>query len=232
MTNKKWLSLRGTGTDLEVIEEKDDEWGSVTTKKTEFVESPTGDYYKITITYEMNGIWEQLKERKGQKFVQIEIPNGGLMLDMPGSPQIPQEGLLIALPHNAEVIDISITESQFKTHRIENELIPIPKPTRDIPLELTKNKTYDLDEFFPGHLFKDIGLQKIGDIKALQLIVYPVQYNPISRQLRIYSKIIFEIKYKKKKSRFRGGLRSGVEKPRRKRIPQIYKDSLLNLENI
>jgi len=230
LVNKKWLSFRGASPNLMVIEEKDDEWGSVTFKKSELIKSEEGDYYKISITYSMAGIWAQLKQRKDQQFMQIEIPDAGLMLDNPGSPQIPQEGLFVAIPDDAKDIEVSIVGSESKVHELDAELMPVPEPTRDTPKEIVKNEIYEKNEFYPGYLFKNLGPQKIGNVNTLHIMIYPVQYNPKANKIEVYSKIQLEIKYRKPKPKFRGGFRSTPSK--KKRVPKMFKDNLLNLENV
>lgn len=232
MVKKKWLSFRGTGSDLEVIEEKDDEWGSVTQKSSELVKTETANYYSIKITYKMPGIFKQERIIQDDAFSQIEIPNAGQMLNSPGSPQIPQEGLFVAVPDNAEDIEVSVINSESKTYEMDNDLLPIPEPTRDAPPELKKDETYEKDEYYPGTLFKNLGERKIGEVNALQIMVFPVQYNPKTRKIDVYSVIKLEVKYKIPKSRFRGGFRSSPGSGRKKRVPKMYKDNILNLENV
>ncbi|MHA1231091.1 MAG: C25 family peptidase propeptide domain-containing protein [Candidatus Helarchaeota archaeon] len=232
MTNKKWLSISEDEKDITVIEEKTDEWGSITSKKCEFIKSETGDFHKITITYSMKGLWELEKEIADNKFSQIEIPDGGLMLDDPGSPQLPQEGLFIALPDNYDELEISVVETESKVYKLKSDLIPVPKPTRDATLIVEKGEIYDKDEFYPGVLYKNFGVNKIGNVKTLHLMIYPVQYNPKAQTIEVYSKIVLEIKYKEKEDETSKKFRGYPVKKRKKRVPRMFRDSLLNLENI
>ncbi|MBD3230676.1 MAG: hypothetical protein GF329_21030 [Candidatus Lokiarchaeota archaeon] len=233
MVKKKWLSFRGTGSGLQVIEEKDDEWGSVTQKSSELVEDESGDYYSIKITYKMPGIFKQDRKIKDNLFSQIEIPNAGQMLQSPGSPQIPQEGLFVALPDDAEDIEVEVINSISKEYEMHNDILPVPEPTRDAPPEMKKDETYEKDKYYPGTLFKNLGERKIGEVNALQIMVYPVQYNPKSRKIDVYSEIQLEVRYKIQKSKFRGGFRSTPGSgSKKKRVPKMYKDQILNLRNV
>lgn len=233
MTKKKWLSFRGADPTLKVIEEKDDEWGSVTKKSSELIKGESGDYHKIKITYSMLGIWEQIRGKidNDQEFAQIEIPSGGQMLESPGSPQMPQEGLFVAIPDDAKDIEIEVEDSESKEYDMDKEIMPTQEPTKDATLKLEKDEIYEKDEFYPGVLFKNLGPRKIGEVNTLQIMIYPVQYNPQANKIQVYSKIELEIKYKTPKSTFRGGYRSPPPS-RKRRVPKMYKESILNLDNI
>jgi hypothetical protein len=64
------------------------------------------------------------------------------------------------------------------------------------PIPFTKNQAaYSRDEFYPGDLVS-IGEPAIfRDFRVADVIVYPVQYNPVTREARVYNHIEYEIVY-------------------------------------
>ncbi|TFG05988.1 MAG: hypothetical protein EU536_00160 [Promethearchaeota archaeon] len=217
---KRWLKagLRGASGDAPI-------------KQSRLIENKIEPIIKVT--YETKGLWDiELQLSNKQAFNEIEIPNIGQNL-VPGEPQVPQEGLYVAIPEGATVQDIKVVKSKKKTFQLAHQLKPAPEPSRDpsgSPALNPKQEIYDLNEAFPGELFKNLGVKQIGDVNVIHLMIYPVQYYPASNKIDLFSQIELEVEYKlsPEKAPLRGGpLRGG-----RKRVPAGYDDQILNLDNV
>lgn len=180
---------------------------------------------KIKVIYETKGMWNIAGE---SDFEEIEVPTVGQNLE-PGEPALPQEGIYVALPAGATVSDIKVIKTEKKTIKLNKKLKPAPTPTLDehTPPEYIPNSDiYERDEVFPGVLYKDLGMTKLGDVNVLHLMICPVQYYPRTNKVDLYQRIELEISYEAET--FRGAPTRGG----RKRVPPGYEDQILNFDNV
>lgn len=181
---------------------------------------------KIKVTYETKGLWNIADE--SADFEEIEVPDVGKNME-PGEPALPQEGVYVALPAGATVSEIKVVKEEKKTIKLNKKLKPGPTPTLDEnepPQYIPNTDIYETDEAFPGVLYKDLGMTRLGDVNVLHLMIYPVQYHPRSNKLDLYQRIELEISYKA------GTLRGIPTRSGRKRVPAGYEDQILNFDNV
>ncbi|MDR0206123.1 MAG: C25 family cysteine peptidase [Bacteroidales bacterium] len=82
-----------------------------------------------------------------------------------------------------EIENIEIAPSKGNLSRsIDPETIPY-----------VKGEVYSINDFFPGNLAKINETFIMRDVRGLSLFVYPVQYNPVTKTLRIYSEITITV---------------------------------------
>lgn len=186
----------------------------------------------IKVKYETKGLWDiEVQQGEDLTFDEIQIPSAGQNLE-PGEPSVPQEGLYVGIPEGATVVDVRIAKSKQKTYTLSHQMKPAPTPTTDpsgMPELNPKQEIYEKDDAFPGVLFKNLGTKQLGDVKVLHLMMYPVQYHPVSNCIDLYSKIELEVEYEfgVEKAPLRG-----IPSKSRKRVPTGYEDSILNFDNI
>ena len=179
----------------------------------------------IKVTYETKGLWDIKSE---PNFEEIQVPNVGQNLE-PGEPALPQEGLYIGIPTGATVSDIRVVKEQKKTIKLNDPVKPAATPTFDkraTPEFIPKKDIYEKADTFPGVLYKDLGIKQLGDVSVLHLMMFPVQYHPLSKTIDMYTRIELEITYElgaSKEIPTRGG---------RKRVPSGYEDQILNFDNL
>jgi len=58
-----------------------------------------------------------------------------------------------------------------------------------------KGEVYNQDAFFPGELAKINETFIMRDVRGLTIFAYPVQYNPVTKVLRIYSEMTITVNY-------------------------------------
>ena len=114
-----------------------------------------------------------------------------------GKPDIPALTTLVAIPDQAGV-RLNVTNSGYDV--FENiDLAPVQpaQPESDptpVPFGID-NIAYSTDAFYPGEL-ADVSKPAImRDVRFVQVALYPVQYNPVRRELRVYRDLSVSLSY-------------------------------------
>ncbi len=127
--------------------------------------------------------------------VVIDVP-GATRLNAPGAPELPVLTYLVAIPDRGNVeLEVSVGATRTFTgydvapaapfaHVGESPLVPTPDP--DI---------YGHDALFPS-AFASVGEPMIlRDLRLVQVRVYPVRYNPVSRKLVAAEHVTVDLRY-------------------------------------
>ena len=90
---------------------------------------------------------------------------------------------------------ISIISSKYKT--IEGQVIPKPNILRGEKLpvyDFTETENYN--QISSGELvtFSEFGF--VRDLKLQQVRINPIQFNPLTKKIKIYSEIVFRINFR------------------------------------
>lgn len=163
----------------------------------------------------------------GKNMKHIEIP-GSFLPNDEGSPDLPGFSSYIAIPEGASA-EIEIISHRSETIRnVEISPAPrIPLDTEDDPMEYRKNsKIYTSDSYFPAKPFQLSKVTEIRGVDAVMLGITPFQYNPVTKELRVYYDVEIKIT-------FVGG--TGHFGDDRKRSPwwdQILSGELLNASSL
>lgn len=138
--------------------------------------------------------------------VSVETPRGAAniyLLDgsanilTKGMPALPKMTKSIIVPPNAQV-ELVITDSTYKD--IPDVMVAPAKGniSRDQDPEKVPfiyGDVYDKNEFFPGKLAKTGRSYTLRKYKGMPIIVYPLQYNPVTKVLRVYTSITVEARF-------------------------------------
>jgi hypothetical protein len=140
------------------------------------------------------------REHEGTIYQAIAVPDLELTGE-PGQPQVPFKGVLLGMP-SPNQIQVSVLESAHET-RTGVVLYPSPRPivhekggtpTLDYGFFLDR-AAYEQNAFYPGPL-ASIGFSGyLRDQRVVQLQLYPVQYNPVTQELRCYSKLRVQLSF-------------------------------------
>ncbi len=219
--------------------------------------------FELNISYVPRGMWykeiTRKIDKKDAKVTTLDMPDSGVILE-PGKPMLPIEGLFVALPTGAELVDIKVIDTETMEYPGEIEIIPAPEPSKDgkgkkktkipydqAPPEFKRQKdVYDSDKEYPKEVFKLINVNYIGSLRVAHLMIYPLHYKPKSKKLIIYNRIELKAEYTPGISIASPTLRgpaltapaeppTGAPQPVAPAAPQIqmvYKDQILNLEAI
>lgn len=156
----------------------------------------------LIMEYLFNGISISERNIEGRTYQFVHIDGFEKMIDI-GKPALPSHTDIIALPKGQDV-EIEIIESEFQEYA--NYLIhPVLAPASDEvgapePTFILDEKQYNTNEYYPSSLISIMDIQKIRDLPLAMLNIRPVQYNPVTKTLRVYSKIKYELHFMGSKS--------------------------------
>jgi len=132
----------------------------------------------------------------GESMDVISLP-GVLLPNNEGAPNLPGNGRYLAVPEGAKAIlkIISFRTETFKD--IEMSPAPrIPWDTEDGPLEFAKNASiYQKDAFYPAEPFQLSKVTQIRGVDAVMLGITPFQYNPVTKELKVYRDVKIEVAF-------------------------------------
>jgi len=125
---------------------------------------------------------------------QLLLENASPLLDK-GAPDVLKVTSSVIIPDMAGM-DVRVLSSDFTEY--ENILIAPSKGNlyRDVDpntVPFSFGETYEVDEFFPGKLAELRDPYIIRDHRGQTVVVYPFQYNPVSKILRVYHSMEVEV---------------------------------------
>jgi hypothetical protein len=114
-----------------------------------------------------------------------------------GLPDLPLYAHLTGIPDEAGV-RIEITSSSYETldgYDIAPVQTPAPEGSDDEYPFVKDEGFYGRDEFYPSEV-AELGEPIIcRDLRMIQVILHPFQYNPVRKQLRVYTSIDYDLVY-------------------------------------
>jgi hypothetical protein len=163
----------------------------------------------IIIVADFHGFWKNNSTVNGTEFDSLEMPGTG-SIQSPGLPILPSLLEYIKIPYD---VDISIEIKASSTDSISGYNIT-PSTGLDVPVPFLRglndtldpfptfslNPVYYNDTFFPGRPVSIEGGENASSLfmrghRLVGLSFYPVQYNPVSSTLLVYSQIVVKLKY-------------------------------------
>ena len=109
----------------------------------------------------------------------------------PGTPRLPIQTTLIAVPADVD-FQLRIVEKRFSTRSVERiAYTPAPQGTTQ----------QEKDRFSPDTLAEIGEAAWMRDNRILPIQLNPVQYNPVRREVRLYHRIVVEVRFIKKLTR-------------------------------
>ncbi len=120
--------------------------------------------------------------------------------NLPGDPKLPVNRKLIEIPFGAipeiNLISFKVEEFKLEDLGIDYPIIPAQNPTpKDgsyVPFEYNED-TYKLDAFTSQELVSVEVLGVMRGLRIARLDIAPVQYNPVTGMIRIYTEIEAEV---------------------------------------
>jgi hypothetical protein len=135
----------------------------------------------------------------GGDYTKIMYP-GCELTDQVGAPEVPVLSVLVALPGGAHVTRVSVIASTStpldQPMRLSFARTPVilslpPHPEQDRPLL----KIYSSDELYPQNIVQLAGVSAHDGLTLCELLVYPVQYQPLSGTILVNERITIAIEY-------------------------------------
>ena len=103
----------------------------------------------------------------------------------PGMPRLPVQTALIAVPADVD-FQLRIVEKRFSTRSVERiAYTPAPQGVTQAAQ----------DRFFPDNLAEIRGAGWMRENRILPIRLNPVQYNPVRREVRLYHRLVVEVRF-------------------------------------
>lgn len=120
-------------------------------------------------------------------------------VNAPGEPDLPSLCYKIGLPQNSD-FTIHIREHVYeKRHDVDvDPVTQVGLPENALDVTVPRSSVYMKDEFFPGTVVEPRNQGYFRDIHTVEIIVHPVQYNPVTREMRLTKTISLEIEFHNK----------------------------------
>ena len=138
----------------------------------------------------------------GTQFHHLQVPNAG-HTTVVGKPAVPMITRYFEIPHD---VDLSVEILYLDEQVLDGyNVIPAQEPPEDFPNAtqpafVLDEATYTTDAFFPSYTASQEGEEGLLPIiirgnRIVALSLYPVQFNPVTQQVKVHSKIEVRLNY-------------------------------------
>lgn len=149
---------------------------------------------KTTIRFSIDGFgYKNVETDRGTAW-KISTPQGATMLEA-GSPELPLYAISMIIPGTARM-DVKVTSSQymeFKDVLVAPSKGNLLRTVDPGTVDYNFGKVYNVDSYYPGEQGKLREPYIVRDYRGQALAIMPMQYNPVSKILRVYYDITFEV---------------------------------------
>ncbi len=171
-----------------------------------------------------------------QPYQRLTIP-GTTLIGSPGDPQVPVQGTMVGLPTLSNV-SVTVVDADFETLS-GYRLYPAPatRVTGDainsVPPDFTQNvftlnqNRYRTDAFFPEAPVAIGGTGLIRDQAVAQVQFYPLQYNPVTSEVRLYRRLRVRVTWTTPSARA-----TSVARPESAAFDRVLQKTLLNYSSL
>lgn len=164
----------------------------------------TSNYKTLTMRFAFDKLTSYTVQNKsGNRFAEINLTDGYYVGNI-GEPRLPAIKKLIEVPFGAEarVKVTSFTETEFKLsdYGITNQIMPVqPSLRKDqdpntVPFEFNK-VAYDKNSFTERPVATVEMLGTLRGVRIARLVISPVDYNPVTGEIKIINNIDVEITF-------------------------------------
>ena len=118
----------------------------------------------------------------------------------PGKPDLPVEGYLLGVPPGKQPV-VEIIESKFAIDE-GKEVAPAPSHTftsegEAVPQYKVDQAFYEsFNQFYPVTSVEIGDVVQLRDLRVARVIVHPLQYNPVTKQLRRFTHLKLKVSFK------------------------------------
>lgn len=165
------------------------------------------------------------------EFIEVETPRGLSVIPVTqdaspllieGAPDLPKYTCSYIIPDGLDpsikILKSSYTDYNFDVAPSKGNLTRNISPSK---VSYSYGKQYGKDAFFPSVIYDAQTPHIVRDFNGQALWIYPMQYNPVKKILRIYDSLEFEIKFQ-----------SSIEYPSSldSQFEMIYEDLFINYD--
>ncbi len=152
------------------------------------------DIQSSVLNFKTQGFWlKEVITSKGSAVI-IETEEGTPILDN-NAPDLEKLTASVIIP-NSDRMKVNIVSSDYSEYYdilvapSKGNLLRTVDPS-DIPYNF--GEVYNRDEFYPGNLAELRDPYILKDFRGQTVVIYPFQYNPVEKILRVYHNITVEI---------------------------------------
>ncbi|MBU0559471.1 MAG: hypothetical protein KJ799_08560 [Bacteroidetes bacterium] len=152
------------------------------------------DYSSMLLEISISGIESSKRIEENNTYDVIKFPGYNTTLEI-GKPQLPAIRELLAIPdftnYKFSIVDSSvITLTNYNVFPFQT---PVPEGEKE---EFSIDELfYKQDNFFPNNVFELDNRGIWRDIQVSTLSIFPIQYNPKTKTLRIFQKVVVKIDF-------------------------------------
>jgi len=158
-------------------------------------------YYRLQVTNTLNDLkFLDISTSKGL-FAEMMV-SGYSKSNTVGDPELPVLSKLIEIPADAvpevKVISYDVKDYSLADWGIVSKLFPAqpPQPKNREAGDIVFNaSTYSIDQFIGGELAAVSVNGYMRGVRLANLVISPVQYNPVTNTLRIYNNIVVDVRF-------------------------------------
>lgn len=157
------------------------------------------DSKNVSIIMQLNGISALKKETATTIYDCLSVP-GSELITREGKPQLPVITKLIAIPDCDDAsLSVSVSnETMFNNYNI----LPAPRYKKNQlgnnneTAEYAEDKNiYSKNRFFPGKYGEVIETGYVRNQKVARVAIYPVQFNPVSKSIKVYTNFSISLSF-------------------------------------
>ena len=152
------------------------------------------DVETTVLEYELGSFSSELIDIDGESFFSVRLGEESTTLER-GFPQLPNICRSIVIPDDAEMA-VRVLSSHF----IEYPDFPVAPSKGSIPRNVDPatvayafDAFYGSDEWYPEELAYARDPYVMRDVRGTVVVVNPLQYNPATRTLRVYDRVVVEV---------------------------------------
>jgi len=153
------------------------------------------NHKETVIEFQLRGFQVDEIEENQTIFQTLKFPGYPTTLEI-GKPELPAITELIAIPARTKV-KVSVVDSSvmilkgYKVYPFQKPLLE-GEETREFNMDAL---FYSQDAFYPAEIAEVDEPQIWRDVRVVGLRVYPIQYNPVTEELRIYRNLTIKLEY-------------------------------------
>ncbi len=119
----------------------------------------------------------------------VSFPGCRFATESLGSLLLPVQSTLISVPVNVD-FQVRVVEQDFSTRQLGVDVLPPDSPASHTNADARKTA-----RFLPANLVETREAGWIRENRVLPIQLNPVQYNPVRRELRLYHRLIVEVRF-------------------------------------
>ncbi|PID93967.1 MAG: hypothetical protein CSA95_05755 [Bacteroidetes bacterium] len=181
----------------------------------------------LSVTFSIEEFSLENRDIKGEKMQSIELP-GTFLPNDEGMPDLPGQSRFIMIPQGAKA-SFTIREANVETYSnvtiAPAPRIPLDTETGDLEYH-KKEEVYAQNAFYPPKPVQLSSHRKVRGVDMVMLGITPFQYNPVTKELKVYRDLKVEITFQGGNGHF------GEDRLRSPYWDPIVKDMALNASSL